>query len=142
MESGGVHRRTSSHADLDRLSSHHRRGAWEHRDRRDLGRGGGGGGYDRSDREVEREREMLRERDRNREPWFRGVEGGGGGGGGVGERWERVPREGALRERDRERRRDREGDLDRDRERMPSPAVSLTGVGGRKYPDVPPWSRD
>jgi hypothetical protein len=138
MESGGMHRRTSSHADLDRLS-HHRRGAWEHRDRRDPGRGG----YDRSEREIEREREMLRERERNREPRFRGDDGGGGGGGGgVGERWERVPREGALRERDRERRRDREGDLDRDRERMPSPAVSLTGVGGRKYPDVPPWSRD
>jgi hypothetical protein len=136
MESGGVHRRTSSHADLDRLSSHHRRGAWEHRDRRDLGRGGGGG-YDRSDREVEREREMLRERDRNRgeQPRFRGDDGV------VGERWERVPREGALRERDRERDRDRDRG-DRDRERMPSPAVSLTGVGGRKYPDVPPWSRD
>jgi hypothetical protein len=59
----------------------------------------------------------------------------------VGEGWERVPREGALRERDRERDRDRDRG-DRDRERMPSPAVSLTGVGGRKYPDVPPWSRD
>ncbi|KAL2125293.1 hypothetical protein VTJ04DRAFT_1658 [Mycothermus thermophilus] len=44
-------------------------------------------------------------------------------------REERVSRERGEKERD------------RGRERMPSPAVGVTGVGGRKYPDVV-WSRE
>ncbi|EAQ93580.1 hypothetical protein CHGG_01815 [Chaetomium globosum CBS 148.51] len=136
------HRRTSSHADLDRLDGSGRR--WG---------GSGGGDWERVERgpphreterelrerdhrmrERERERERDRDRDRDRERERFREEGG--------ERWrrgdDRVPRE-------RERERDRERDRDRERERMPSPAMSgasVTGVGGRKYPDTMSWVRD
>ncbi|KAK4100617.1 hypothetical protein N658DRAFT_486659 [Parathielavia hyrcaniae] len=131
LSEGGHHRRTSSHPDLDRLRR--RPTEWDRERDRERER----------ERERDRERE-LRERDhrvREREPRERERFGGREDGAGVGsERWRREER--LPREMDRDRERDR--DRDRDRERMPSPALSsasMTGVGGRKYPDMA-WPRD
>ncbi|KAK3394507.1 hypothetical protein B0H63DRAFT_517630 [Podospora didyma] len=96
------HRRTSSHADIDRRREWDSPATAAARERlRDPPEAR------ERDRERERERWRREDRDRDREP--------------------RVPRD---RDRDR---------ADRERDRMPSPVV--TGVSGRKYPDVG-WSRD
>ena len=122
---GAGSRRTSSHADLGRLERQRR--DWEREERE----------RERELRDRERDRVRDRERERERERFIRDD-----GGGGAGERWrreERLPRE---RERERDGPRERERDGLRERERMPSPALSgVTGVGGRKYPDIP-WPRE
>ncbi|KAL2023499.1 hypothetical protein VTK56DRAFT_2495 [Thermocarpiscus australiensis] len=112
-----THRRTNSHDGIDRATT-----------RRE---------WDLLDRERERERDFLRDRDRERNrdrerERFREE----------GDRWQRREERLSRDARGRERERERDRDRDRDRERMPSPAVSsVTGVGGRRYPDVS-WARD
>ncbi|KAK3341224.1 hypothetical protein B0T25DRAFT_334943 [Lasiosphaeria hispida] len=106
-------RRTSSHADIDRRRDRERGREWDVRERERL----------RDERwrreENDRERSFIG-RDRDREPGSR----------------DRTRTRNRDKDRDRERERERErGSRERDRSgRLPSPVV--TGVTGRKYPDV------